>query len=164
VNAAQAPPYEGQVVYKKEGDDGGLFVVNGDGTGLVRLTADVYDDFPAWSPDGTQVAFLSTRENRRSFPAVYVMNSDGTGIHRVSDEYDFQGRPTWSPGGSQIALHRYTKLDRSRSEIVLINSDGTGAPTPITSSTEYNVHPSWSPDGGASSSRRIVLEAGISGR
>jgi Tol biopolymer transport system component len=49
--------------------------MNTDGSNQTRLTTDSADDFrPAWSPDGTQIAFISRRSGTL---AVYAMNADG---------------------------------------------------------------------------------------
>ena len=56
------------------------------------------DDFaPAWSPDGKQIAFLSFLDGPRN---VYVINADGTGMHRVSPSSGKQFAPAWQPLGS----------------------------------------------------------------
>jgi hypothetical protein len=52
----------------------------------------VRGDDPAWSPDGTKIAF-----DRGS--QVFVMGSDGTGVHALATG----GRPAWSPNGAEIA-------------------------------------------------------------
>gem|GEM_PF-4495115 len=64
------------VAFENEGD---IYVVNLDGTGLTRLTAD--DDAahssPAFSPDGTKIAYVSG-EKGAVYRAVYVMDADGS--------------------------------------------------------------------------------------
>jgi Tol biopolymer transport system component len=64
---------------------GDIYVVDLDGTGLTRLTADdAYDCLPAFSPDGTKIAFTSERGDDC---AVYVINVDGTDKRRLSPPY-----------------------------------------------------------------------------
>jgi TolB protein len=53
-----------------------LYVMNADGRGRTRLTANAdWDGMPAWSPDGRLIAFVSEREGTRH---IFVMGSDGS--------------------------------------------------------------------------------------
>src|SRR5215208_3831615 len=52
-----------------------IYTMNADGSGVTRLTNDPARDIqPAWSPDGTKIAFVSIRDGNTE---VYVMNADG---------------------------------------------------------------------------------------
>ena len=76
--------------------------MNADGSELTQRTDDAADDgAPAWSPDGTQVAFHSSRDGNYE---IYVMNADGTGITRLTDNPADDGAPAWSPDGTSIAF------------------------------------------------------------
>ena len=78
-----------------------IYVMNGDGTGIRRLTRGLARDVkPRWSPDGTRIAFASDRGGR---PGVWLVNRDGTGMHRAGDGY----APLWSPDGRWIAYPRW---------------------------------------------------------
>jgi TolB protein len=80
---------------------------------LKNLTAGSSGDFrPAWSPDGQHIAFSSDRESlhqRSNFfftplvTAIYVMNRDGSGVHRISNSSNTTGSPAWSRNGSEVA-------------------------------------------------------------
>ena len=66
----------------------------------IRLTNnDVIALSPAWSPDGTQIAFLSGDEGDQ----LWVMNADGSATRRLTDGVAFEAFPAWSPDGAQIA-------------------------------------------------------------
>ena len=68
----------------RRGRDGtdGIYVMNADGSGQRRLTRQLGDGAPAWSPDGRKIAFCSVRRQRE----VYVMNADGSGQRRLTRE------------------------------------------------------------------------------
>lgn len=94
---------------------------------------------PAWSPDGSRIAFASAREG--SFD-IYVMNADGTGTTRLtSTDANDQG-PTWSPDGSRIAFAR----DSDVGHVYVMSADGTGARR-LTDELAAEGEPAWSPDG-----------------
>lgn len=97
------------------GEDLGLdiWAVNADGTGIVNLTADPGDDFdPAWSPDGSMIAFTSTRANnvRQVFEmSVGCIDQPGgcaeVEAHNISCHVDFCAQefsPAWAPAGTQL--------------------------------------------------------------
>jgi len=50
---------------------------------------------PAWSPDGTRIAFVSDRTHR-DLGDIYVMKADGTGQKRLTRNVDNQW-PDWGP-------------------------------------------------------------------
>jgi dipeptidyl aminopeptidase/acylaminoacyl peptidase len=77
---------------------GGIFSMNVDGTGLRHLTNNGRDSSPAWSPDGTQIAFL--RPTVKGW-RVFVMSASGAGERRLRMA-PAAGRPSWTPGGLVI--------------------------------------------------------------
>jgi len=58
---------------------------------------------PQWSPDGSKLAFVSTRENH-AFLGIYNMTART--VRYISPSTDFDGSPTWSPDGKRIAFIR----------------------------------------------------------
>jgi hypothetical protein len=118
-----------------------IYVMNANGSGQTNLTNNgVQDLAPAWSPDGSKIAFGSgvlTWE-------VFVMNADGTGRTNLSNNAAaIDSGPVWSPDGSKIAFNS----DRDGNfSIYVKNADGTGQ-TRFTNNGAENYVGSWSPDG-----------------
>jgi Tol biopolymer transport system component len=54
----------------------------------------VEDALPAWSPDGTCIAFSSNRDGNRE---IYVMNADGSGVARLTHDPAVDMNAIWSP-------------------------------------------------------------------
>ena len=61
----------------------GIFSMNLDGTGVRRLTSNGRDRLPAWSPDGTTIAFGSG-DAEKGF-GLYLMHADGTDVRRLGE-------------------------------------------------------------------------------
>jgi len=123
-----------------------ISVMNGDGTGHVQLTSDTcYDERPAWSPDGTRIAFGHSYWSSPGMDAmeIYVMHADGTERVRltVNDAYD--SLPAWSPDGTRIA---FASRRDGNGEIYVMNADGSRQ-TRLTFGTAEDLSPAWSPDG-----------------
>jgi TolB protein len=125
-----------------------IYIFNYNGTGLTRLTDRiyVYDSEPAWSPDGSQIAFtrIFIAENFRQ--EIWVMDADGS--NQLSIGVDgFAAK--WSPDGAKFIYTptgdiATTGLDGS--DIRTCNIDGTDIQQ-LTSTTGDEWYPSWSPDG-----------------
>ena len=72
-----------------------------DGSAPVALTASAGMSFaPVFSPDGAQIAFVSTRGG--GVPTIWVMNADGSGQRQVTTELGRATSPSWSPDGRQL--------------------------------------------------------------
>jgi len=74
-----------------------------DGSDMRALvTHESHSDSPAYSRDGSKIAFMS---NRNGPTNIYTVNADGSGLRRVTREGDDR-RPIWSPDGSRIVFYR----------------------------------------------------------
>jgi Tol biopolymer transport system component len=132
-----------------------IFIMQADGSHTMRLTsADHGDDTPAWSPDGSMIAFFSDRQPS----GIWVVNSDGSNLRRLATapEFNFPGEPAWSPDGRSIAFSTfYTDSLGSFVDVIgLADADGSHAHQLMTHATQVG-SPSWSRDG-----TRILFMAG----
>jgi hypothetical protein len=87
-----------------------IWVMNGDGTGQTRLieAADGWEpQMPAWSPDGSQIAFVRVRAPERANTQsddmdVWLASPDGTNQRLLVAGVGWQWLPHWSPDGAWI--------------------------------------------------------------
>ena len=162
---------------------GGICVVNADGTHRTVVTFDsgsrvlgdtcVQDSDPAWSPNGSTIAFTRWKTGVRCFPPgtmlsfpfdfwtdIWFVESDGSALRPLKQDSDpslpYAGWPAWSPDGSRLAFYAMTP---DGDAITVANADGSGRRT-VAFRTEIDWMgflggPDWSPDG-----KRIVFGSG----
>jgi Tol biopolymer transport system component len=80
-------------------NDCGLFVMGADGANPQRLTNYKDDTTPAVSPDGQSIVYMSKSSG---YWQVNIVNVDGTGQRRLTDDWYWNGLPVWSPDGRYI--------------------------------------------------------------
>ena len=139
-----------------------VFVMNAAGKDVRQLThnrttadgAPVSDQAPAWSPDGKQIVFVSTRDGGE--PEVYRMYAYGSDQVRLTttEPYVSDHTPSWSPDGQHIVFSS-DRVSYENYEIYRMRADGSQV-TRLTT-TEEGVDdnaPEYSPDG-----NRIVFSS-----
>jgi TolB protein len=108
---------------------------------ITTLVTGGTNTYPAWSPDGKQLAF------RRMLGAldseVFLANGDGTGPRNLTNHPAFDGWPAWSPDGTRIA---FASNRRSSYQIFVMKSDGSDV-TLVANTEGRATAPVWSRDG-----------------
>src|SRR5882762_2201700 len=108
---------------------------------LSKLTSDTSSaSDPAFSPDGSRIAYVSQRDGNAE---IYVMNADGTGAARVTNDPQPDGRPSFTPDGQAVVFH--SARTAGRQQIWVVNVDGSGLMQLTRDSV--NAMPTVSPDG-----------------
>ena len=109
----------------------------------IQLTEDPWaSDFrPAWSPDGTQIAFASDRDGDFE---IYVMSADGTNpIQLTHNLWEIDAGPSWSPDGKKIAFSSYSHV--LRADIYVMNADGSNVVNLTQNQDRDEFMASWHP-------------------
>ena len=117
--------------------DHGIFVMDQNGRNRGRLSPS--GQGPAWSPDGTKIAFYSNLHNLGQ-EDIYVMNADGTNIGRVTNHPRSDRFPAWSPDGRWIAF--MSSRERTGWDIYIVDTNG-GEARQVTTHPGHDMYPTW---------------------
>jgi TolB protein len=104
-----------------------------------------YDTSPAWSPDGSRIAFSSNRAgDGRSH--LYTMTPSGSDVRRVGNVSLFEFGASWSPDGRLLAVTRADPAQPSFPTDIWVQSSDASWAFQLTH-TGTATQPAWSPDG-----------------
>jgi YVTN family beta-propeller protein len=124
-------------------DNWELYAVNISTTVQTRLTDSPGQDHAAsWSPDGSQIAFISDRNNAQYDFSLWVMNPDGTQQRRVTGPMQLLAPIAWSPDGRRVAIQGGLL---ENGELYAIDV-ASGAVARLTNDSVGDANPVWRPD------------------
>jgi TolB protein len=122
------------------GDNWEIVMLDREQRRILNLTRSPDDErAPAWSPDGTQIAFEARRAGNWD---VYAITLATGALHRLTDSPAYEGQPAWSPDGTRIAFE--SNRDGNL-EIYTMPAQG-GSTTRVTTEPAADVEPAWTAD------------------
>ena len=140
---AAFPGRNGEVSFSRTGQSSDIYSVDTFGTAEVNLTNQSYSRFPAWSPDGSRIAFSQNL-------SIFTANPDGSGKAPVLNWGGSVGDLGWSPGATKLVAELWTCIDdplECHQDIYTMNLDGSDL-TNITADDGFDDRrPVWSADG-----------------
>ncbi len=101
-------------------------------------TPNAQNYLPAFSPDGTRIAFASSRTGNFE---IYTMRVDGSDVRQLTSHPGIDNAPTWSPNSQQIA---FTSERSGQSHLFIMSADG-GPVTRLPTGGGKVDRPTWSP-------------------
>ena len=149
--AADTEPPRGQIAFMSDSDGGtwDIYLMDAGDRTLSRVVGTAgRDAYPALSPDGARLSFVSDFEGSSQLYVTRVGESRHT---RLTDIPGRKTDPDWSPDGQRIA---FACDNEGTSQIYVVGADGSGLLSLTGNAGTYSGHPSWSPDGS-----RLVFES-----
>src|SRR5439155_27136414 len=117
-----------------------IYVVGANGSGLNPIASSPgRDRSPAWSPDGSRLAFSSDRTGNLE---IFVVNLDGSGLRNLSNDAGNDSGPVWSHSGKYVA---FVSERAGTKSIFTANADGSGLVRVTTHEGGGDDGPAWRP-------------------
>jgi Tol biopolymer transport system component len=120
-----------------------LYLMNPDGSDQTRISNGGYHYDPAWSADGSKLAF-AWADNSNS--DIWVARADYTDRRQITSGTPYDNSPAWSPDGRWLAFDRYESAAPSETDVYVVGAAG-GTPINLTEHAGRDEQPSWSSDG-----------------
>ncbi len=133
-----------RLAYSRSEENGSshLWVSDASGKNPRRITdGQSINSSPTWSPDGTQLAFVS---NRSGSPQIFVVAAAGGAPKRLTFQGNYNQTPDWSPRGDVIA---FTARDERYVFDLFTVEVATGKIARLTQDQGSNEEPSFAPNG-----------------
>ncbi|MDQ0826222.1 Tol biopolymer transport system component [Arthrobacter sp. B2I5] len=143
-----------------------IWVIDADSSDPRQVTRNALDVEPVFSPDGTRIAFgrITGDSPDGQLEAIYVINSDGTGLREVVAPRAGLEHPDWSPDGRSITFNIAPENPAAADSgsILAVRPDGSGVRVlqPATSGFKF-FKAVWSPDGRRILSGCVEVKASI---
>jgi Tol biopolymer transport system component len=126
-----------------------VFTMTPEGKDFRRLTHNGADEFdPDWSPDGSQLVYVRTRQHRFSHNRIQsdiaVMGKNGHDVSVLTHTERNEGSAAFSPNGKRIVFDRCCYGESKTSEIFVMHADGTHVMR-LTHNEVWDTAPDWQP-------------------
>ncbi len=132
-------------------DTSDIYVMNADGSNVVRRTSGGYNVDPAWSPDGRTIAFTTLEQGSAGIAVIDAAGAQGPMV--LLDRPGYDAQPSWSPDGQRITFTSDWRAYDFVYDLYVMNADGSDVrellvgPFLSADGPQFYYQSAWSPDG-----------------